>query len=204
MDEYYLVEDDIINKQYYEKIKDMINCIICLNIIEDPVQCDICHHFYCSECIKKLSRCPMGCQNYKIIPGIYCKELLSGIIIRCECGLELNYNNIKKHKEEECQNIDFKERYLNLRQKYGLLLEEKDYRKTLKENSGAIKIAEHKHPLNIMRHFKNSWSCDICNNTFSNDIPSYNCTLCDYDICYNCVKDKIIKGVIHNEMKNYY
>ena len=37
MDEYQLVEEDIINKDYLENIRDMVTCIICLNIIEDPV-----------------------------------------------------------------------------------------------------------------------------------------------------------------------
>ena len=44
-------ESNIVNKEYYEGIKSMINCLICLNIIENPVQCTKCQHYFCSECI---------------------------------------------------------------------------------------------------------------------------------------------------------
>ena len=203
MDEYYLVQEDIINKNYYEQIKDMINCIICFNIIEDPVQCSICKYNFCNECIKKLARCPMGCQNYEIIPGTYCKELLSGLQIKCnKCGLEVNYDNIGKHKEEDCPKIDFKEKYFELKKKYELMLDNKNDDEH--ETSGSIRISVHKHPIHIMRHFKCSWCCDICEQSYDADIPSYNCSLCDFDICYNCVQDKLIKGVIDSSMKDYY
>jgi len=39
-------EKDIVNKEYYEGVKDKINCSICLNIIKDPVQCDKCQKFF--------------------------------------------------------------------------------------------------------------------------------------------------------------
>ena len=123
MDEYNLVQDEIKNIDFYEQIKEIINCIICLNIIEDPVQCSICKYNFCKECINKLGRCPMGCQNYEIIPGIYCKELISNIIIKCsKCGLDVNYENIGKHKEEDCPKIDFKKKYLELKNKYELMI----------------------------------------------------------------------------------
>ena len=206
MYEYCLIEDDIINKQYYEQIKDIVTCLICLNIIVNPVQCVNCQHNYCSECIEKISKCPMGCQNNNFIPGVYCKQLLSGIKIKCECGLEIEYNNIKKHKEEECETIDFKERYIQLKKNYDEIREELDNSNEFIEikNNGGIKSYVHKHPIYVMRHFKNSWYCDICDICFSADIPSYNCSVCDFDVCYNCVKDKITKGVIDNDLKNFY
>ena len=39
-------ENDIENKEYYKGIKSMVNCSICLYIIEDPVQCNKCQHFF--------------------------------------------------------------------------------------------------------------------------------------------------------------
>ena len=206
MEEYYLIEDDIINKDYLENIRDMVTCIICLNIIEDPVQCDMCQHCFCLDCINKLGKCPMGCQNYKFISSYICNELLSGIKIKCECGNEINYDNIKKHKDEECEKIDFKDRYLQLKNEYKKLKEEINNPKDNNENQrqGCLKSYLHRHPIQIMRHFKSDWTCDICENSFNKDIPSYNCTLCDFDVCYNCIKDKITKGNIDEEMKNFY
>ena len=37
MNEFIINETDIINKEYYEGVKDIINCLICLNIIEEPL-----------------------------------------------------------------------------------------------------------------------------------------------------------------------
>ena len=46
-------EKDIVNKEYYEGVKDKINCSICLNIIKDPVQCDKCQKFFCFKLYKR-------------------------------------------------------------------------------------------------------------------------------------------------------
>ena len=47
-------EKDIVNQEYYNRIKNLINCSICLNIVKDPVQCDKCQHYFCSKCVKNL------------------------------------------------------------------------------------------------------------------------------------------------------
>ena len=206
MEEYSLIEEDIINKDYLENIRDMVTCVICLNIVEEPLQCEICKHSFCSECIEKFGKCPMGCEIYKFVPSQFCLELLSGIKIKCECGNEINYKDIKKHMEEECKKIDYKEKYFKLKNEYKKLKEEIDNPKQNNEilKNGGIKSYMHKHIIHIMRHFNDSWICDACDTSFNPDIPSYNCTLCDYDICYNCIKDRITLGNIHPEMKKYY
>ena len=67
-----------------------------------------------------------------------------------------------------------------------------------------IKCSLHQHPVEILRRFINCWYCDVCRKNFRENIPSYHCTSCDYDICYNCVKDKVTKGCIKDKMKEYY
>ena len=209
MEEYHLIEEDILNKDYFENIRNMVTCFICLNIMEDPIQCDKCQHSFCLECINKLSKCPMGCQNYQFNESQLCKELLSGIKIKCKkCGNEINYDNIEKHIDEECESdkIDYKERYLELKKEYKKLKDEINNPKESNEVEGIgyIKSYVHKHPIHIMKHFGAGWICDLCENSFNEDIPTYNCSLCDFDVCYNCVKDKITKGTIHYNMKNFY
>ena len=207
MEEYHLIEEDISNKDYFENIRDMVICTICLNIMEDPIQCNICQHSFCLVCINKLSKCPMGCQNYQFKDSSLCKELLSGIKIKCiKCGEEIYYDNIQNHIEEDCKNIDYKQKYLNLKIEYLKLKDKVDNpgENYEVEGIGSIKSYVHNHPLHIMRHFESSWTCDVCNNSFNANIPTYNCTLCDFDVCYNCINDKITKGNIHENMKNYY
>ena len=172
-------ENDIINKEYYNGIKSMVVCLVCLNIVKDPVQCDKCQHYYCSGCIKNLEVCPLRCLNNKYTPSLACKQLLSELKIKCKCGKEIKYDFIKKHKEEECEKADFKQSYFNLKKKYELLKEElhkKDEVKELK-SSYFIKSTAHKHPIEILRRFGNKWFCDEYKKFFKEDIPSYHCTL---------------------------
>lgn len=50
-----------------------------------------------------------------------------------------------------------------------------------------IKIDKHKHRLVYMITNRN-WICNICRNKYSNFIPTYYCTKCDYDVCRKCMK----------------
>ena len=50
-----------------------------------------------------------------------------------------------------------------------------------------IKIGMHKHRLVYMITNRN-WICNICRNNYSNFIPTYYCTKCDYDVCRKCMK----------------
>ena len=207
MDDYQLKEEDIVNKDYFESIRDTITCMFCLSIFEDPIQCESCHQTFCRECIKKFEKCPSGCKNMSFIPSQFYSELLLGIIIKCnKCQNKIYYKDIKKHMEEDCEMINFKERYLKLKKEYNAL---KDEIKNPKElcilrHGGSIKTYVHKHPIQVMRHFKSDWTCDICEKSFSDNIPSYNCTLCDFDICCNCAKDRITMGNIDDRIKEFY
>ena len=110
MKESIIKQDEIINKEYYEGIKDIITCLICLEIISDPVQCDKCQHCFCSKCIKNYKRCPLRCNNNTFIPAIVCKKLISEIEVKCVCGEKIKYDNILKHKAEECKIIDLEKK----------------------------------------------------------------------------------------------
>ena len=200
-------EKDIDNKEYYKGIKPMVNCSICLNIIQDPVQCNKCQHFFCSECVKNLKLCPFRCENNVYTPSLACKQLISEIKIKCICGKVLEYDFFRKHKEEECEKADFKRSYFNLKKKYELLKKELNEKKNEDykiKHSFFILSSLHNHPIEILQRFMNSWFCDCCHKTFNEKIPSYHCSLCDFDVCYNCVKDKVTKGIIKEGMKKFY
>ena len=199
-------EIDIVNQEYYKGIKPMVNCLICLNIIEDPVQCDKCQHFYCSNCIKDLNQCPLRCSQNKYIPSLACKQLLSELKIKCKCGKVVEYDFFKKHKQEECPNADFKKSYFELKKKYELLKKEIENKKEIDtiKSDYFVKSSLHNHPVEVIRRFKHTWFCDKCKKFFNDNIPSYHCTLCDFDVCYNCVVNTITKGEIYEEMKDSY
>jgi len=200
-------ENDIINKQYYEGIKDSINCSICLEIVNDPVHCNKCQHCFCSECSKKLTSCPFRCQNTTFISSIITKNLLSKLKIKCNCGKVIEYDFIKNHKNKECINTNYQRKYIELMKKYKLL--KQDYNKLniktdIKGKFATILSSAHTHPIQCIRRFGTSWTCNICRKSYDSNRPSYLCTLCDFDICYHCVKDTVTEGIIVNNMFNYY
>jgi len=204
MDESLIEKDfDIINKEYYEGIKGMIYCSICLDIVDDPVQCDKCQHCFCSQCTEQLKECPFRCQNSNFIPSIICKQLLSELKIKCKCGKDLNYDLLEKHKIEDCIKTDFKKKFIELKKEYELLKQEMK-KKYEPKDQNYIKSNLHHHPIECIRKFLQPWQCDNCERIFTEDTPSYKCTLCDYDLCYNCAKNSITKGAVIDKMMDYY
>ena len=54
-----------------------------------------------------------------------------------------------------------------------------------------LKYNNHEHPLIYCRSSRsviryNTWICDICDCKYKNDIWSFYCTQCDYDLCTKC------------------
>jgi len=203
MEESYFEEKDIVNKEYYEGIKYMVNCSICLDIIRDPVQCTKCQHCFCWQCVKKLNSCPFKCGLTFFKSALLCKQLLSELIIKCECGKEMSFDFIKIHKEVDCEKIDIKERYKKLRKEYEMLRKEVIKDRLIKDDYSIISNL-HPHTLVCNKHFLLEWNCDKCNKSFNNEAPSYNCTLCNYDLCYECAEKSIVKGTVLKKMKEYY
>ena len=82
-DNNYENEDFIINKGFYNEIKDLVNCPICNKIINKPMQCSICENNFCEKCIneyiKKSNTCPFNCQNLKVLEKEYFNVCLSNI-----------------------------------------------------------------------------------------------------------------------------
>ena len=111
--------EEISNKEYYEGIKDIVTCLICLDIVLDPVQCDKCQHCFCSKCIQNCKQCPLRCNNSNFTPAFLCKKLLSEIEFKCACEEKFKYDNLLKHKIEECKAIDL-EKKNELKQIYEL------------------------------------------------------------------------------------
>ena len=193
-------ENNIVNKEYYEGIKSMINCIICCNIIENPVQCTKCQHFYCKECIKIASnKCPLRCENCQFIKAITCNNLLSNLKFKCNCNEIVNYDEREKHLDA-CKNKDFEKYYLFYKEKYENLKKEKNINDEIK-SPHYIKVSNHKHPMEILRRYENCWFCNNCDKTFSEDTPSYYCSLCDFDLCVDCSKLFLVQGKVYEIKK---
>ena len=52
-----------------------------------------------------------------------------------------------------------------------------------------ITIDDHPHKL-VYMITNRDWVCNICRKSFDNDIPTYYCSKCDYDVCQNCMMNR--------------
>ena len=95
---------------------------------------------------------------------------------------------------------------------YNSNLNESNKFKNLNQNPNnfnwQIKHKNHIHNLTlIFKVVKDTrWQCDKCSKYYSNNISSYYCSLCDYDLCYDCFQAKpnvnpVIPNVVFNPIR---
>ena len=104
----YINEETVIKNEVYNNIENSIICIICLDIIIDPMICNNCQTVYCKNCIEKWSkidkRCPKRCINPIYQKCLKIQKLLSKLTFNCEkCRNIINYDEIEKHYISKCQ-----------------------------------------------------------------------------------------------------
>lgn len=86
-------------------MSDMVNCPICLEMIENALETPWCHNIFCEKCIIKTETCPICVSRYftyQLIPNIPMRRLINEIVIKCpneDCQCESTRANLKKHRE---------------------------------------------------------------------------------------------------------
>jgi hypothetical protein len=101
-------EENVIKDDIYNSLRNSIKCIICLEIIIEPMTCMSCHHAFCNSCIhkwlKENDKCPIRCQNTKYQKSSEISELLSKIKFVCpKCNKIIMYDNMMKHYLSKCE-----------------------------------------------------------------------------------------------------
>ncbi|CAI2362722.1 unnamed protein product [Moneuplotes crassus] len=88
-----------------DKVTDLVNCPICLDMIEDATETPCCHNIFCETCISKTDKCPI-CQSeyyaYQLTPNIPMRRLINEILMKCKnegCETECTKANLEKHLE---------------------------------------------------------------------------------------------------------
>ena len=115
---------DIYNIDETNNIKELLICPICLNILISPVQCNKCNKCFCKSCIDIYRdseiKCPFRCVNPLYLENKFVNNVLSILKFKCKnnCGKIINYDDLEKHYEEECDKIDFKKKYKELLKRY--------------------------------------------------------------------------------------
>lgn len=104
----YINEENLIKDQIYQDLESSITCIICLNIIIEPMICMNCQNIYCKKCIQNWSKinnkCPNRCENSNYQKCIETSKLLSKLNFNCKhCNSIINYDEMEKHYLSKCE-----------------------------------------------------------------------------------------------------
>ena len=103
----YINENCVIKNEIYSSLESSIFCIICLDIIIEPVMCVNCKNVYCKHCIdewsKKNIKCPNRCENPNYQKSVALYKLLSQLSFNCKyCKKIISYNEMEKHRLSKC------------------------------------------------------------------------------------------------------
>lgn len=103
----YINENSIVKDEIYKNFESSITCIICLDIIIEPMMCVKCKNVYCKQCInnwtKINNKCPNRCENPKYQNCLDIRALLSKLSFNCKnCKNIINYNEMEKHCLSKC------------------------------------------------------------------------------------------------------
>jgi len=95
--------------RFVEPVGDEFKCLICAEVLLDPLECSGCQTSFCGECIKawqaRSAECPNRCQ-LKLQPchrGF--KNLLLRLKLHCsakDCGEVLTVETVARHENSEC------------------------------------------------------------------------------------------------------
>ena len=196
----YIDKKDIINQDFFTNISDSSFCFICNGILLEPYQCDKCKNNFCKACIEdfymKNKKCYFNCLDINLTENKVIKNQLSNLKFKCKNGCnnkEIPYLELRNHYEELCPFSNYKNEYNKLLNELEQLkLENNNLKQTKKEDIKNptiyhFKSKTHEHPLMPCFTSRSSFYCDVCRKLYNSNYETYYCTLCDYDLCSQCV-----------------
>lgn len=103
-----IIEEAIVNLEYYNLIckNQLLDCNICLGLLNDPIMCEQCQTPFCKTCItiwrSKNNKCPFGCTVISFVPITRSlKAVMDGLIIKCiSCGNITSLYKYPEHKQQ--------------------------------------------------------------------------------------------------------
>lgn len=127
----------IINKEHFNKFKEILNCKICYKILNNPFDCTICGNSFCQNCINQIKEnslnCPFNCKNFNTKPSSFgITNILNSLNFSClnfesGCIEEINYESVKEHDcyickfaYLNCPNVNCKEQIKRIDLEYHL------------------------------------------------------------------------------------
>ena len=105
----YINESTVIKDEIYKQFESSICCVICQDIMIEPMMCMNCQAQYCKSCqenwSKKSKSCTNRCINTKYEKSILAQGLLSKLQFICKkCEKVIDYEDMKEHILSKCEN----------------------------------------------------------------------------------------------------
>jgi hypothetical protein len=106
--ETYVNNNTLVQNDLALMFKSSINCILCNNILIEPLMCMNCQKVCCKKCIDKWKidnneKCPNNCSNPNYQNCRDRNEILSKLKFICVgCNNEIEYNEAKNHHDSCC------------------------------------------------------------------------------------------------------
>jgi hypothetical protein len=110
----YINPSDVITKGE-EELSDLLKCMICMNILNKPVECKNCQRAMCQKCLDNLinKKCPLCAKNNFSKPHLQTTHNLEKLKFKCKrnCNKIISYSEYFSHGEKcenkkiKCQNI---------------------------------------------------------------------------------------------------
>jgi hypothetical protein len=194
-----IAKERIKNIEKISVIEELIKCSICLEILNNPCECDACGSLFCEECISDWNKikvsCPLKCPNFKIIKAkVNTKKMLNLINLSCinapNCTYISEYSAIFDHEEKcefqkiKCSNFPcqfeghYKELKSHLMNFCDSLIIECGFCKT--------KVKRSQYENHLDEHYREK-TFNVLNCYFCESSDNLRKCVCKKSICYKCL-----------------
>ena len=106
----YIDDDCLIEDEFYNDIKEMIECKLCQKLLKTPMMCNVCGSAFCNNCVKKMQKKKdksHKCKKAKYIENKNVIKMMSKLKYLCRnCKNEVKKEDIENHLKQGCEKLE--------------------------------------------------------------------------------------------------
>ena len=106
----YIDDDCLIEDEFYNDIKEMIECKLCQKLLKTPMMCNVCGSAFCNNCVKKMQKKKdknHKCKKAKYIENKNVIKMMNKLKYLCRnCKNEIKKEDIKNHLKQGCEKLE--------------------------------------------------------------------------------------------------